>query len=40
MSVGEATGSGITDGPPLKQVSSSVAQEEEDPSLAGEHRVG
>lgn len=32
---GEAKGSGTTDGPPLKQVRSSVAPEEEDPSLAG-----
>ena len=36
---GEAKGSGTTDGPPLKQVRSSVAPEEEDPSLAGGGRT-
>lgn len=34
------TGSGITDGAPLKQVGSSAAPEEEELSLAGEEGMG
>lgn len=34
------TGSGITDGSSLKQVRSSAAPEEEEPSLAGDEGMG
>lgn len=36
----DSTGSGTTDGSPLKQVRSSAAPEEEEPSLAGDGNGG
>lgn len=36
----DSTGSGTTDASPLKQVRSSAAPEEEEPSLAGDEEMG